>query len=95
MGRLRDVTYAENYLLFCMKLEVPPEILEQTRRCQKGFCCLSESGADLCPVEWSGEEGARYVRCLSSNPCRYQMPFGQDRVCTCPARLALFARYTL
>jgi hypothetical protein len=95
MSQLRDVPYAEKYLLFFMKLDVPPDILDQTTRCQKGFCCLSEHGADLCPVEAFTDGQVQFVRCLSAKPCRYQMPFGQTAVCTCPARLAIFARYTL
>ena len=78
-----------------MKLEVPPDILEQTTRCQRGFCCLSECGADLCRVESFTDNQVQFVRCLSAKPCRYQMPFGPTRICTCPARLAIFARYTI
>jgi hypothetical protein len=56
---------------------------------------LSEHGADLCQVEAFTDGRVQFVRCLSSNPCRYRMPFGQAWICTCPARLAIFARYTL
>jgi hypothetical protein len=76
-----------------MKIEVPPDILDQTTRCQSGFCCLSEHGADLCQVEAFVDNRVQFVRCLSAKP--YQMPFGQTRICTCPARLAIFARYTI
>ena len=71
-----------------MKFEVPSDILDQTTRCQSGFCCLSEDGANLCKVEHFVDNQIQFVRCLTAKPCRYQMPFGQKIICTCPARLA-------
>jgi hypothetical protein len=75
------------------KMEVPPEILAQTTRCEKGFCCLSQMRVELCKVEYYAEYGVLLIRCATPKPCPYKMPYGHAWICTCPTRLAIFKRY--
>ena len=78
-----------------MKVVIPPDVIEQTKQCQKGFACLSQSTQHLCKIEpWKMGKDL-IIQCRSTKPCHYQHHFGGGYLCTCPMRKTIYARYKI
>jgi hypothetical protein len=78
-----------------MAFKVNAETLKQTTKCEKDHKCLSDN-PNLCPIG-PPTANSTYVKCNDGNqPCDYSVPFlGIGRVCTCPTRLEIYARYNI
>ena len=78
-----------------MKIEVPLEVIAQTKHCQKEFACLNKPGADLCKAERDIVFNNFFFRCATVAPCNYKIPSDNGHYCVCPTRIAIFEKYKM
>ncbi|MCX9011739.1 MAG: hypothetical protein OIN66_11535 [Candidatus Methanoperedens sp.] len=76
-------------------IKISEDILKKTSRCKKNFSCLSGEISTLCKVEFCIEDKIHFIRCVTTMPCSYKIPFGYSYVCICPVRKELHNRYKI
>jgi hypothetical protein len=71
---------------------IPIETLQEATKCCKHHACLTQEDYRLCGITISTEHHARMV-CGHENACAYSSRIGNQFVCTCPVRHAIFRKY--
>ena len=74
------------------RFNIPLETLIQANKCSKQHACLIEENYQLCGIKINGDDQARMV-CGKEIDCPYNTNLGQDAVCTCPVRHAIYSKY--
>jgi len=72
---------------------VSEEAIAETKKCKKGFSCLSKQSEDLCQIESCVNGKVHFIQCLSTTSCSYQLHFGSECICTCPTRKELYNQH--
>ncbi len=72
---------------------VSKETIKETKRCNKGFSCLTKLREDLCQVESCINGETHFIKCISKNSCQYQGTFGASVICYCPTRKELYNKH--
>jgi hypothetical protein len=75
-----------------MKYQVGDKLQEMTTRCEKGFSCLDGDPSCLCAVTDCVMGDVVFVE-FKKDYCRYSVSYGNERICTCPIRKALYNQY--
>ena len=69
---------------------VPPEVLEQTTRCNYDFACLNNGeykGPDGCEVDYLYGENIVFLKSRMAAPsCPYRASFSNREMCLCPTK---------
>jgi hypothetical protein len=60
---------------------VSEETRAETKRCKKGFSCLTGQREDFCQVEECINGEGHFIKCLSKEPCSYRGTFGDGIIC--------------
>ena len=76
-----------------MKYIISAETIQATANCKKGFSCLNGGRENICKVESTVSGKVIFVKCLNTDNCYYKLSFGQEIICTCPTRKAIFNNY--
>lgn len=74
------------------RFNIPLETLVQANKCTKKHACLIEENYRLCGVKVNGDNQARMI-CGKGLECSYNTYLGEDAVCTCPVRQAIYRKY--
>jgi hypothetical protein len=72
---------------------VSEETITETKKCKKGFSCLTGQREDLCQVESCINGKVHFIKCLDKDPCPYQDTFGDGVICHCPIRKELYNKH--
>jgi hypothetical protein len=72
---------------------VSEETSAETKRCKKGFSCLTEQSENLCQVESCISGEVHFIKCLNKVFCSYRGTFGEGVICYCPTRKELYNKY--
>lgn len=79
-----------------MRYKVSKKIIKATKKCHKGFECLSGKFSNCyCALDYLVMHGGIYLdenEKLDSN-CPYFFNFGNSCVCNCPTRIEIFRKY--
>jgi hypothetical protein len=78
-----------------MTFEVDAETKKVTTKCEKLFCCLTDGGMNLCRIKDCVDGNLHYVQCDELKYCSYKIPFGTARLCGCPTRKEIYAKYAI
>ena len=78
-----------------MDIVVSDGVPEETMNCEKGFCCLTGKGEDLCKVKACIDNQVLFVECPNERHCSYLHSFGDDHFCACPARKEIYSKYNI
>ncbi len=77
------------------RFNIPYETLLEAKKCVKKHACLKEESYQLCGIKITTEHHARMV--CGKNPDRQECPYttqlGNNAVCACPVRHAIFRKY--
>ena len=72
---------------------VSGETIAETKRCKKGFSCLTEQREDLCQIESCINAKVHFIKCLNKESCSYQDPYGDGFLCYCPTSKELYNKH--
>jgi len=75
-----------------MRFEISDEVRERATRCPHNFACL-EDPDQVCPVKANVRDKVLFVRVRRRVGCPYSLSFGEDDICQCPVRRALYRRH--
>lgn len=78
-----------------MKIEIPLEVINKTKQCQKEFSCLSQPVEKLCKIERDPVFNNFFFRCVTAAPCSYKIPSDNGYYCVCPTRIAIYEKYKI
>lgn len=76
------------------RFNLPLETLLEANKCTKNHACLIEQEYQLCGIKITTEHHARMV-CGKQSDCPYTTRLGDNMLCTCPVRHAIFRKYGL
>ncbi len=81
-----------------MEFTVSTEALLETTNCSKSYSCLSTGqcgDSEPCNVISTNGTGYLFLESDKSKKCRYQLPFFNKTICTCPVHFELFSKYNV
>ena len=76
-----------------MSVHIAESVREETRKCSHDFSCLSNDKSSPHPACEVDNANGKNVLILTSKEvlfCPYQMPFGDELICTCPTHYAIY-----
>lgn len=76
-----------------MGIYIDSETKRVTTACKKSFSCLSGGLDDLCGIEACFDGNVHHIKCADSKRCSYQVPYGSNRLCSCPTRKEIHSLY--
>lgn len=76
-----------------MGIYIDSETKRVTTECKKSFSCLHGSLNELCGIEEFMDGNVRHIKCVNRNKCSYQVPYGSNRLCSCPTRKEIHSLY--
>ncbi len=68
------------------------EIVQEATKCTNSHACLTDQEYQLCGIKITTEHHARMV-CGKASNCPYSSEMGDNHVCTCPVRHAIYRKY--
>ena len=75
---------------------IPEQIINEADKCTKGKACLSDTYYDLCRIKTSRKSKvARIAVCEEKISCTYCSNIGEQQVCSCPVRHAIYRKYSV
>ena len=78
-----------------MKPRVSDLIVKATKKCKKGFACLSGKVECMCGVESSSKDHTLVIKPQFTSPCEYLDSRGGKHHCLCPVRNDIYKRYKI
>ncbi len=81
-----------------MALSIPKEAIDRATECPSEFSCLScgQCGdSDICKVESAHSEDILFLEPEQCHFCPYRLSVGEDQICRCPVRYAIYKMYGL
>jgi hypothetical protein len=73
---------------------ISEETIAETKRCKKGFSCLTGQREDLCPIESCINGKVHFIKCFSTTSCSYRVVYsGDEGFCYCPTRKELYNKH--
>jgi hypothetical protein len=82
-------------LLNELVLGTPEMALNQAAKCPNEFSCISSErcgDAYMCKVEAAHSENILFIECKQHHVCPYRLSVGEDQICRCPVRFAIYKR---
>ena len=73
--------------------KIPSPIIDEAVKCKKQQACLSDPYHVLCKVSAKPGETPRIIACQDDAPCAYNSNLGNQQVCSCPVRHAIYRKY--
>ena len=79
-----------------MSVKVSDLIVEATKKCKKGFACLSGKIDCMCGVESSSKDHTVVIKPQFQDiPCEYHQSRAGKHYCLCPVRNDIYRRYKI
>lgn len=78
-----------------ININVSDKVRKATTKCNKDFACLKKNGKPSCAVEDCINDQVLFVSFLNNEYCPYRESFGNEFICGCPVRKALFDKYRI
>ncbi|NOQ19219.1 MAG: hypothetical protein GQ571_04525 [Desulfobacterales bacterium] len=79
-----------------MGIVISDQILNESKECRQGFCCL-QTGQDkdpkVCEVLDANGKNVLFLKTKKIVECPYQVSFGESLICTCPTHYAIHKKY--
>ena len=75
------------------KFEIDNSVKEKTKKCERGFKCLSGDTSCFCEVDASGKLATVKVKPKPGLSCPYCLPLNKSNYCLCPTRNTIYKRY--
>ena len=73
---------------------IPEQIINEADKCTKEKACLSDPYYDLCRIKTGRKSKvARIAVCEEKICCTYCSNIGEQQVCSCPVRHAIYRKY--
>jgi hypothetical protein len=76
-----------------MKFNINEETKRVTRKCVKGFSCLSAERNELCRVISCYDNDIHFIYCATDILCSYKNNIGGRDYCECPIRMNIYDEY--
>ena len=70
-------------------------IVKATKKCKKGFACLSGKVECMCGVESSANDHTLIIKPHYESPCDYHKSSAGRHYCLCPVRNDIYKRYKI
>ncbi len=76
-----------------MKFEINPDIINRTI-CDKDFICLQENPkCNICGIKYCFENEFCLTENVKFGTCINSFYFGNEKMCNCPVRIAIYNKY--
>jgi hypothetical protein len=82
-------------LLTDLVLSAPIKALNQATKCPNEFSCISSErcgDACMCKVEAAHSKNILFIERKQHQVCPYKLSVGEDQICRCPVRFAIYER---
>lgn len=76
-----------------MAIQIDSETIRVTIECKKSFSCLAGDKNNICRIGDCVDGNVRFIKCADSKKCSYQVPYGSNRLCSCPTRKEIYSLY--
>ena len=75
------------------KLNIRPEIIAKTEKCDNNFTCLVNPKESICEVSEAIGGEILFICNRKRDYCNYSVDFGNNVLCHCPTRKEIFRKY--
>jgi len=75
-------------------INISNEVRMLATKCTKKHSCLCGE-SDFCGVEKCVNNAVLFIKCKQNASCPYQIFFGNDFICSCPVRKAIYDKYKI
>lgn len=76
-----------------MSVHIAESVREETKKCPRNFSCLATGKCEdgpMCEVDNANGKNVLFLTSKEVLFCPYQMPFGDELICTCPTHYAIY-----
>lgn len=77
-----------------MNITISDAVRKTTTKCKNKFSCINGK-EDICAVEDCINDDVLFVKSQYNSSCPYQQQFGNEFICNCPVRKAIYDKYRI